>query len=75
MQCNIDARGKAVRLVWGLINLVGGLVFLVLFVTGTLTGHWVWALGVFMIAGGALGIFEARKGWCIVRAMGIKTPI
>lgn len=75
MQCNIDARGKAVRLVWGLINLVGGLILLGLFAAGMLTGHWAWMLGAFMIAGGALGIYEARKGWCIVRAMGIKTPI
>ena len=25
--------------------------------------------------GGAFAIFEARKGWCIVRAIGIKTPL
>ena len=27
------------------------------------------------IFGGAFAIFEARKGWCIVRAVGIKTPL
>ena len=24
---------------------------------------------------GVFGIFEARAGWCVVRAMGFKTPI
>jgi len=27
------------------------------------------------IFGGAFAIFEARAGWCIVRAIGIKTPL
>ena len=31
------------------------------------------AIGLF--AGGALGIYEGRSGWCIARAMGIWTPI
>jgi hypothetical protein len=25
--------------------------------------------------GGAFAIFEARAGWCALRAMGIKTPL
>ena len=75
MQCNIDSRGKAVRLVWGIINLVVGAVFVGLFFSGVLTGSWAWIVGVAAILGGAFAIFEARAGWCVVRAMGIKTPV
>jgi hypothetical protein len=25
--------------------------------------------------GGAFAVFEARAGWCVIRAMGIKTPL
>ena len=28
-----------------------------------------------LFAGGALGIYEGRSGWCVARAMGIWTPI
>jgi len=27
------------------------------------------------VLGGAFAIFEARAGWCALRAMGIKTPL
>ncbi len=37
---------------------------------------WVaWATTIAVLAGGAFMIFEARAGWCAIRAMGIKTPI
>jgi len=73
MQCNIDAKGKAVRLVIGAISLIAGLALL---------GFWwssgtEWALytGIGASAGGAFGIFEGAAGWCVVRAMGMKTPV
>jgi hypothetical protein len=28
-----------------------------------------------IVFGGAFTIFEARAGWCVVRAMGFKTPL
>jgi hypothetical protein len=36
-----------------------------------------WALyaGVAAMLGGAFMIFEGVNGWCVVRAMGFKTPI
>jgi hypothetical protein len=36
-----------------------------------------WALwaGLAALAGGGFAIFEGLNGWCIVRAMGFKTPM
>ena len=75
MQCNIDARGKAVRLMWGIIHLVVGAALVGLFLSGLVNGSWAWIVGVAAILGGAFAVFEARAGWCVVRAMGIKTPV
>ena len=74
LQCNIDSRGKLVRLVWGVLLIVGGIVAALLWAlpVGSL---WAWVLCALMILGGAFAVFEARAGWCVVRAMGWKTPI
>jgi len=75
-ECNIDAKGKFVRLVGGSISLVVGIAALLLIVFGILPEN-IFTIGsvVGMFAGGALGIYEGRSGWCIARAMGIRTPI
>jgi len=31
-------------------------------------------IGLMSIMGGLFAIWEAREGWCVVRAIGIKTP-
>ena len=75
-ECNIDAKGKFVRLVGGSISLVAGIIALLLIVFGILPENiFTIASVVGMFAGGALGIYEGRSGWCIARAMGIRTPI
>jgi hypothetical protein len=75
-ECNIDARGKFVRLVGGSVSALAGLVAFLLIVAGVLPENiYTTASVVGMLAGGALGIYEGRSGWCIARAMGIKTPI
>ena len=74
MQCNIDAKGKSVRLIIGLATVVGGLVVAGLTMRGVLPGWCVWVAAGALVGGG-VAIFEARAGWCMVRAMGIKTPI
>ena len=72
LQCNIDSKGKAVRLIWGLCTLVGGVA--ALFFWALHGGGWAaWVVAVVLIGSGLFGIFEARTGWCVVRAMGIKT--
>jgi len=75
MQCNIGAKGKAVRLRMGLLALVGAAVLAGIILAGALEGViWWYAVGA-TIFGGAFAIFEARAGWCVIRAMGFKTPL
>jgi|TARA_B100001741_G_C16190933_1_gene431374 hypothetical protein len=75
MQCNIGAKGKAVRLRLGLMALAGALALAAVVLTGFLEGV-IWWYAVAAIAfGGLFTIWEARAGWCIVRAMGFKTPL
>ena len=74
-ECNIGARGKAARLKLGMTSLIAGLFLLGLyFVTGVQWGV-LWLGPAAVIGGGAFAIFEARTGWCVIRAMGFKTPI
>ncbi len=74
MQCNIDARGKAVRLVAGAAVEGIGLVLAVLWFLGFLP-DWALGVGIAAIASGWFMIFEGLAGWCVLRAMGFKTSI
>ena len=62
---NIDNRGRLVRGIMGTLLLVGGVisVFSVL---------W---LGLVLLASAAFVLFEAIRGWCGLRACGIKTKL
>ncbi len=73
MQCNIDAKGKSIRLISGIIVTVLSLLLLILAAVGVFNGTWPWVAGGVMLALGGFQIFEARAGWCVVRAMGFKT--
>jgi hypothetical protein len=74
LTCNIDSRGKMLRLIMGMIFLLDGLTLLFLWAWRT-GSHAGWATSIVMMLGGAFMIFEARKGWCALRAMGMKTPV
>jgi hypothetical protein len=75
MQCNIDSRGRAVRLVAGVITVGLGGLLLALGLLGGIGQPWIaWAGGGLIVAGG-FGVFEARAGWCALRAMGVRTPV
>ena len=75
MQCNIGAKGKAVRLKMGIKAMVFAIILATLVLTGVLSSY-IWWYAVAAIAfGGAFAIFEARAGWCVIRAMGFKTPL
>lgn len=75
MHCNIDARGRAVRLVAGAIAVALGCLLLILGLLGGIGTPWLAWGGVGLIAAGGFGVLEARAGWCALRAMGIRTPM
>lgn len=75
MQCNIDGKGRAVRLVSGIVVALVGLVLLVLWLSGAATQGWMLALSIVTLASGAFQIYEGWSGWCVLRAMGVKTPL
>jgi len=73
MQCNIDHRGARVRLWWGIGSLLVAvtLAVIALWRQSVIVGCIATAAAV----GGGFAIFEARKRWCVLRAVGIKTKI
>ncbi|QOV91370.1 hypothetical protein [Humisphaera borealis] len=74
LTCNIDAKGKVARLIFGLIMIAVGIVTAVFWAVGT--GGWLpWTVSAALVAFGAFGVFEARAGWCVMRAMGFKTSM
>jgi hypothetical protein len=62
---NIDRRGRIVRAVWGVALIVAGLL---------LWEHSRW-LCFALVASGAFALYEAVRGWCLMRACGIKTKL
>lgn len=60
---NIDNRGRLLRAAWAIACFVGAWFAF---------DYRTW-LGVLLTASGALALFEASRGWCIMRACGIKT--
>ena len=74
MQCNIDARGKAVRLVGGLAGLGLAVLLAAVVLLNGLNAGWWWAIGL-IAAFGAFGVFEGWKGWCALRALGFRTKL
>jgi hypothetical protein len=74
LQCNIDGKGRAARLIYGALVLAAGAAAALLWAwpAGTV---WAWVVAVGLMLAGVFAIFEARVGWCVVRAMGFKTPL
>lgn len=60
---NIDHKGRVLRGGWGVACLIGAWFAF---------GGSLW-LGLLLGACGGLAIFEAVRGWCLMRACGIKT--
>ena len=75
--CNATsiAGGKAARLISGAVAVMLGLALGVAAYFGGLAGWWPWAVAGVLVAGGAFQIYEGWCGWCVLRAMGIKTPV
>ena len=64
---NIDSRGRLVRGVLATVLLLGGVTALLM-----LEPKWP---AVVMLASAAFVLFEALRGWCLMRACGIKTRL
>ena len=73
MERNIDARGKAARMIGGITGLAFGMVLTSLLVLDVLSGLVASSAAAGAMLGGAFAIFEARAGWCVIRAMGFRT--
>lgn len=74
-ECNIDARGIRVRRRLGLILVGIGLTIAGLLIFTGSTFGFTWLAPAGFILGGAFSLFEARMGWCAVRALGFRTKI
>ena len=74
MECNIDDVGKAMRLKLGIVTVLTGLGILLGFLLLDFSFGIEWIIPLGMIGGGAFSMFEGWAGWCVVRAIGIKTP-
>lgn len=74
MQCNIDQRGRTARIITGVVVDAIGAGLIAAWALEFLPAWALWA-GLGSIAGGAFTIFEGLNGWCVVRAMGFKTPM
>lgn len=74
LTCNIDSRGKAARLIYGILMIAIGVAVAIVWAwpEGRI---WQWVVAIGCVLGGAFAVFEARAGWCVVRAMGFKTPM
>lgn len=63
---NIGRAGRIARAVYGLVLVVGGVAACI---------WWnLWA-GLALAGGGAFALYEAFRGWCLMRACGIKTRL
>ena len=62
---NLNHRGRLARGVIGTLCLIAGII---------LVDHLLW-LGLVFVAAGLFAIFESLRGWCLVRACGIKTKV
>jgi hypothetical protein len=62
---NITRLGRIVRAVWGLALSIAGVL---------LWARSTWICFV-LVASGAFALYEAARGWCVMRACGIKTKL
>jgi len=70
---NIGRSGRVARAITGAICLVVGICVALFAWNDTPTLRWI-VSGALVVAG-AFQLFEAQKGWCVMRACGVKTPM
>ena len=74
-ECNIDDRGRAVRMKLGIRLVIISLILATLTYFEIIPTTLGWFATVASFGGGAFTIWESRMGWCVIRAMGFKTKI
>jgi hypothetical protein len=62
---NLDWRGRLFR----------GVIAIVLLAAGVYLFPSLWWAGTLLLAGAAFALFEALRGWCLMRACGVKTRL
>ena len=73
--CNINSRGKAVRLIGGaIVSLIGVALIVAILMQALVSPAW-WVLAIITLASGLFMIYEGWAGWCAIRALGWRTPI
>lgn len=72
--CNIDRRGRAARATSGLIFAAAG-VWIAIAGAAWDSQSLRWTIACLLAAAGVFQLYEAWAGWCVARAMGIKTPM
>lgn len=72
MTPNIDQRGRQVRAAAGICCLIAGAGVLIVVRSGP---TWMIVAGGLLIGAGAFMVFEAVRGWCLLRACGIRTRV
>ncbi len=70
---NIGRKGRIARASSGLLCIALGMAVWAVHWPVSLPYRWI--VCVVMLAAGAFQLFEAKRGWCIMRACGIKTPM
>ena len=75
MECNLDARGKATRLVSGSLGVLFGIILALMFHLDMISWSLIPYISAASIFGGGFAIFEGWSGWCVIRAIGIRTPL
>ncbi len=75
MECNLDARGKATRLISGSLGVLFGIILGLIFHFDVISWYLLPYISAASIFGGGFAIFEGWSGWCVIRAIGIRTPL
>ena len=74
-ECNIDARGKAIRMKLGVRLIIISLILATLTYIEIIPTTLGWLATAASFGGGAFTIWESRMGWCVIRAMGFRTKL
>jgi uncharacterized membrane protein HdeD (DUF308 family) len=73
LTCNIDQRGRKARLRGGIVIALCGVGLIIW--SALASSLPLLIVGIFLLVTGSFMIFEGARGWCALRAMGMKTPM